>query len=293
VTGALPGPPPSGPPLWLSLLPRRLVSRFTGRLAALPIPRGLRRALYGLYARRYGANLQEMEGALDSFPSFGAFFGRPLKAGARPLPAEPDALVSPADGRIVSCGTIAEDRLPQLKGVDYTLAELFAGDAAWRTYQGGEQLTVYLAPGDYHRVHAPWSGQPRWSLHVPGDLFPVNGAAVRRIPRLFVRNERVLVGLVDRSGAPFVVAFVGALNVGSILLAFDPNLRTNRGGALVRRSYEGVAVSRGDELGRFALGSTVVVLCPPGCRIPSREAGTAVRVGETVGRWPATPAPRP
>jgi phosphatidylserine decarboxylase len=273
------------PPLWLRLLPRTRVSRLTGRLAELRIPRALRRRLYGAYARRYGADLSEMEGELADFVSFGAFFGRPLKAGSRPIAGGEEAVVSPADGTVVSAGRIAGTSIPQVKGIDYTLAELFAGDAGATLFAGGAQATVYLAPGDYHRVHAPLAGAVRSVIHVPGDHFPVNAPSVQSVPGLFARNERVIVLLRSPTGADFAVVMVGALNVGSIRLAF--RAAVPRGS---RTELDGPELARGAEVGAFALGSTVIVLLQEPARVSDLPPGTRVRVGQAIG---ISPLPRP
>ena len=198
--------------LLLTALPKLALSRTTRALARLRLPRGLRPALFGAYAKRYGADLTEMEGTPADYPSFAAFFQRQLKDGARPVDAVA-ALVWPADGKVVRAGPFEGGRLPQIKGVDYALADLVADAELAASLEGGSQATVYLAPGDYHRVHAPFAGTVRRTTHVPGGLFPVNAGAVRSIPGLFVRNERVVFECELEDGRPAAVVMVAALNV--------------------------------------------------------------------------------
>lgn len=230
----------------LELLPKVLLSRLTGRLTRLPLPRGLRPRVHGWFARRYGCDLAEVAGDLADFGSLAAFFQRPLRAGARPLGQGP--LVWPCDGRIVTCGPIAAQRIPQVKGQDYELGELL-GDAALAVpLAGGSQATVYLAPGDYHRVHSPFAAEFAPPRHIPGALFPVNPQAVRCVPRLFARNERMVFPARLADGRAAAVVMVAALNVGDIQVAAPlPG-----------------PLAKGQELGRFGFGSTVVVVVGPG-----------------------------
>ncbi len=246
----------------LTALPKLLVSRATGLLARIPLPRRLRPCVYRAYARRYGADLSEMAGALDDVPPLAAFFQRPLVDGARPLDAAAP-FVWPADGRAVAAGPFEGGRLPQIKGVDYAVRDLVADDELARDLQRGSQATVYLAPGDYHRVHAPFAANVEAVVPLRGTLFPVNPPAVRCIRDLFVRNSRHVFRCRLPDGTAAAVVMVGAYNVGgtSVTVASGP-------------------VHAGDEIGRFGFGSTVVALVGPG---GGRFAGLAgdqvVRMG--------------
>lgn len=229
----------------LELLPKALLSRTTGLLTRIPLPRGLRGPLFRAFARRYGAALEQMQGNPEDYRSFAAFFRRPLLPDARPLGDTP--LVWPCDGKVVTTGPIAGDRIPQIKGQDYGLEE-FVGDAELAAaLSGGSQATVYLAPGDYHRVHSPFDGELRGVRPIPGTLFPVNPPAVRAIPKLFVRNARHVLPCRLGDGRAAAVVLVGALNVGDTSITAQPG-----------------PVQRGQELGQFGFGSTAVVLMGPG-----------------------------
>jgi len=269
------------------LLPQHTLSRTTGWLADR---RGtwVERAAMRAFVQMYGVDMREAEHpALAQYASFNAFFTRALKPGARPLPVESNTFVSPADGTISACGALHAGRLLQAKGIDYGLLDLCDGDGELAArFAGGRFVTIYLAPRDYHRVHLPWSGHARLLRYVPGRLFAVNRASTACIPRLFCRNERMLMAYEGEHGW-FALIMVGALNVGSIELVHGacnrpPNLAVHTTLAL-----DGRHGSRGDEFGRFNLGSTVIVLASPGwleldptaCR-----AGQPVRMGAPLGR---------
>ena len=230
----------------LGILPKTLLSRSTGLLTRLPIPRRCRGRCYRWFARRYAAQLDEVPGELTDYPSLAAFFQRPMATGRRPVAAAP--LVWPCDGRIVTAGPLEGSSIPQIKGSDYELAELVGDRALAGRLHGGSQATIYLAPGDYHRVHAPFDGRVVAVRAIPGTLFPVNPAAVRAIPGLFVRNARVVFECLCADGRPAAVVMVAALNVGDI-----------------RREVEaGASIARGQEIGRFGFGSTTVAVVGPG-----------------------------
>lgn len=231
----------------LGVLPKVALSRTTGLLTRIPVPRTLRGPVFRLFARRYGADLDEVAGELADFRSLQAFFQRPLREGARPVDGSAP-LVWPCDGRVVTAGPLDGTRIPQVKGVDYDLAELCGDAALAEGLAGGSQATIYLAPGDYHRVHAPFDGEIVAVREIPGTLFPVNPPAVRAVPRLFVRNARTVFAARLDDGRPGAVVMVGALNVGDIH-------RTVGAGDRIRR---------GDEVGRFGFGSTTVALAGPG-----------------------------
>jgi phosphatidylserine decarboxylase len=246
----------------LSLLPKVALSRLTGLLARLPLPAPLRAPLYGWYARRYGADLGEIEGSLREFRCLQQFFQRPLRQGLRPV--ADSALVWPCDGRVVTAGPVAGGRVPQVKGIDYALLDLLGDAELAAALADGSQATVYLAPGDYHRVHAPFAALVEEVRALPGTLFPVNPPAVRCIPRLFVRNARHVLRCRLGDGRPAAVVLVGAFNVGGTTIAV-------RGGQ---------RVAAGDEIGRFGFGSTVVAVVAAGAPAFAVVAPeTRVRVG--------------
>jgi len=174
--------------LLLTALPKVALSRLCGLLASTPLPRSMRRFVYGTFARRYGVELDEAAGELVSFRSLQQFFQRSLRPGARPVAAAD--LVWPCDGRIVTAGPVDGDRIEQVKGQTYSLADLVGDAALAQRLAGGSQATIYLAPGDYHRVHAPFAATITAVVPLPGTLFPVNPPAVRCIRDVFARNAR-------------------------------------------------------------------------------------------------------
>lgn len=279
-------------PAAIRVLPRRMVSRGVGALVRIPVPAWLLEPILRVYARAYGANLAEAARPAGGWQSFLEFFTRQLQEGARPLPADPGAVVSPADGRVHTAGPVESGRLLQAKGIDYALDALLGDAGEARAFEGGTQLTVYLSPGDYHRFHWPLSGRIHTVRHLPGDLWPVHTQAVATKPGLFAVNERVVAFGEASTGGAFAIVAVGALNVGSIRLAMHP-LRTNRGGPGQIRAWTDldVEVSRGEEMGWFEMGSTLVVLLAPEAgRLDLIAPGAPLRVGETVGRIRESPA---
>ena len=231
--------------LTLTALPKVPLSRLCGLLTATPLPRGLRAGFFRWFARRYGASLDDIETDLRDFRSLQAFFRRKLKHSARPVAKT--ALVWPCDGRIVTAGAFADGRIPQVKGNDYDLADLL-GDAAFaRELAGGHQATIYLAPGDYHRVHSAFCGTVLGVTALPGTLFPVNPPAVRCIDNLFVRNSRHVFRCRMANGSPAAIVMVGAYNVGGTFITVQQG-----------------TIERGQEVGQFGFGSTVVVVLGPG-----------------------------
>jgi phosphatidylserine decarboxylase len=229
----------------LTTLPKVPLSRACGWLASLPLPQAARSRCYCWFARRYGASLAEIDGDLASFRSLQQFFRRPLRRDARPIASS--ALVWPCDGRIVTCGQVRDGHIQQVKGNNYALADLLGCAELAAALDGGSQVTVYLAPGDYHRVHAPFASTIERVVPLRGTLFPVNPPAVRSIDNLFVRNSRHVFHCRLPSGTPAAVVMVGAYNVG---------------GTLVTRAAG--AVSAGEEIGQFGFGSTVVAIVGPG-----------------------------
>jgi len=205
-----------------------------------------------------------------AYPTFNAFFTRALKADARAMPEDPRVVVCPADGRISQIGAItsAPDgsaRLFQAKGFDFSAAELLGSEAAAEVYAGGLFATVYLSPRDYHRVHMPLPGTLRETVHIPGRLFSVAPFSVNAVPRLFARNER-LVCHFDGDHGPFAVVLVGAMLVSSVETVWRGLEIPPYAGAITRREWRerGIRLERGVELGRFNMGSTVILLLPPG-----------------------------
>ena len=239
------------------------------------------------YSKGFGVDLAEAARPLSAYASFNDFFTRELRAGIRPIDADPAAVVSPVDGRVYASGTVENGTILQVKGVPYAVADLLGSAADAAPFEGGSYVTAYLSPKDYHRIHWPLDGLVSHLRHIPGDLWPVNDEALAGVPRLFARNERVVILGRTSAGHPFALVPVGALNVGSIRLAFH-SLRTNRGGTAVPRAIRvptPISAVRGAEAARFAFGSAVVFLLSKAAgHLAEPAAGTVVRLGRPIGR---------
>lgn len=259
------------------------MSRAFGRLADLPIPRPARPAVLGTFARATGIDLAGLARPLADYPTLDAFFTRTLPEGARRWPRDDRLYASPVDGVAGESGRIVDNRLVQAKGIEYTVAELLHDEAGAASFGGGAFVTLYLSPRHYHRIHTPCRGAIGEASHLPGALLPVNAPAVRSIPRLFARNER-LICFVDGPAGRVAVVAVGAFNVGRISAAFDPGWVTNRRGAgPERRTYDPVVpVAQGNEIMTFHLGSTVILLFGPGVDVRTPRVGADVRLGDVV-----------
>jgi phosphatidylserine decarboxylase len=272
--------------LCLSAVSPPFLSRVTGRLADLRLPPVLLRPLLRLYVCAFGVDMEEAAEPLEAYPTFNTFFTRRLKDGARPAAVGPGILVSPSDSRLRGIGAVpADGRLEQVKGLTYALEALLGSEEDAARFRGGVHAQLYLDPGMYHRVHSPVDGLVRAWRYVPGRLFPVRGTSVRSVPGLFTRNERVALLLEAEAHGPVAVVLVGAANVGRIRLAFT-DLVTNAGApAACVRSIDGVPVRRGQEIGAFNLGSTVIVLAADASLAPAGlAAGDLVRVGQALWR---------
>ena len=269
------------------LLPQHLLSRTMHGLARSET-RWVRNAILRVVLRAY-PQIDLGEAANPdpfSYPSFNAFFTRALKAGVRPLAGGERDLVSPVDGTLSQLGTVRDGQLLQAKGMHYTAGALLADEAAATRFDGGGFACIYLAPYNYHRIHMPLAGRLTATRYVPGALYSVNAATARAIPGLFARNERVVCEF-DTALGPMAVVLVGALFVGSIETVYAGELNPPRTrGGLVRSIAEGVGTefARGAELGRFNMGSTVVLLAGnPAVRWSERFGpGVAVRMGQAL-----------
>jgi phosphatidylserine decarboxylase len=270
------------------LLPKRGLTVLMGRGASRE-GGATTTAVIRWFIRRYGVDMNE---AADADPThyrtFNEFFTRALKDGVRPL-AQAD-FVCPVDGAISQFGALEGNRLLQAKGHHYTAQALIGGDAALAArFDGGHFATLYLSPKDYHRIHMPCSARLTRMVHVPGDLFSVNPVTARGVPGLFARNERV-VCVFDTAFGPFVLALVGATIVGSMATVWHGVVNPPRPGTLREWRYDGapVELKQGAEMGRFLLGSTVVMLWPRGpLRFnPAWAPGGTVRMGQLMADWP-------
>ena len=260
------------------------VSRLTGRLADARLPPLLLRAAIRAYGRLYRVDWSEVRDPIGSFKTFNAFFVRRLRAGARPIAGGPGVVASPCDARLSAWGPIPEDgRLEQIKGKTYALDALLGSAEETERFRRGVYATLYLSPRMYHRVHSPVDGRIRSWRYLPGRLFPVNDLALPNVEGLFTRNERVAVFLDSEAFGLVAVVLVGATNVGRISLAFT-DLVTNVGRAALRTEPSApISIARGDDLGAFNLGSTVVLLVADRSLRPA-AAGERVRMGQALWR---------
>jgi phosphatidylserine decarboxylase len=271
------------------LLPKRALTQFAGLVAGARAG-ALTTALVRWFIGRYGVNMAEAaQPDPAAYASFNDFFTRALAPGVRPLSdAGPSGLLCPVDGAISQFGRIEAGRIFQAKGHDYSAQALVGGDAALAAqFDGGYFATIYLSPRDYHRIHMPCAGRLLRMIHVPGELFSVNPATARGVPGLFARNERV-VCVFDSEYGPWVNVLVGATIVGSMATVWHGQVNPPRPGKLREWSYAGrdVVLPAGAEMGRFMLGSTVVMLFPAGPLSfnPTWAPGGAVRMGQLMAR---------
>ena len=268
------------------VLPKRALTELAGWGASA---RGgaLTTAFVRWFVGRYGVNMAEAaQPDPAAYASFNEFFTRPLKAGARPL-AQAD-WVSPVDGAISQFGRIERDQVFQAKGHGYSTTALVGGDRELAAhFENGHFATLYLSPKDYHRIHMPCDGRLLRMVHVPGDLFSVNPATARGVPGLFARNERV-VCLFDTAHGPLVLTLVGATIVGSMATVWHGQVNPPRPGTVREWRYDGenTNLRQGEEMGRFLLGSTVVMLWPAGGMqwAPSWSPGHGIRMGEHMAQ---------
>ena len=267
------------------VLPHRFLSSLARRLAYSTSP-GTKQWLIDTVTRKFDVDLSEAaESDPRAYPSFNAFFTRALKPGARVADPDPRALLMPADGHISQCGAIEDGRIFQAKGQSFTAAELLGDATAAEPFRNGLFATVYLSPRDYHRVHMPWTGTLRETVHVPGRLFSVGTDAVANVPRLFARNER-LVCHFDTDFGPMVSVMVGALLVSGVETVWSGEEIPAYGTAITRKDYrrKGITLERFAEMARFNYGSTVIVLLPPGVATlsPELKAESPVRLGQRL-----------
>ncbi len=270
------------------VLPKLLLTRFMGMLASAK-GGAVTTAVIRWFIGRYGVNMAEAANPDPaSYDSFNTFFARPLRAGARPL-ASGD-WVSPVDGAVSQLGPIDKNQIFQAKGHHYSTQALVGGDAALAAqFEDGYFATLYLSPKDYHRIHMPCAGTLTRMIHVPGDLFSVNPATAAGVPGLFARNERV-VCVFDTDHGPFVLVLVGATIVGSMATVWHGLVNPPRPGQVREWRYEAgsIHLKQGDEMGRFMLGSTVVMLWPNRPSAMSFNSawtpGQTIRMGEEMAQ---------
>lgn len=268
------------------LAPQHAISRMAGKLAESRQPL-IRQRFIEWFIQRYGVNMQEAakENASD-YETFNDFFTRALKPGMRNTTVAEGTFISPVDGCISETGAIDGDRLLQAKGQTYSLTDLLGGDPAAATpFENGHFATIYLAPKDYHRIHMPLAGKLTRMVYVPGQLFSVNPVTAQNVSRLFARNERVVCFFETEAG-PMAMVLVGAMIVASVSTVWAGRVAPNRGGIQTTDYPAGqVSLEGGAEMGRFHLGSTVVLAFGNNKTEwdPSLKAGQVVRLGEQFG----------
>lgn len=272
------------------LLPKRGLTQFAGRVARAQGGRATTR-LIRWFVGKYGVDMSEAENPdIASYASFNDFFGRPLKPGVRPL-ADAD-FISPVDGAISQFGAIDDHHILQAKGHRFTTTQLLAGDAALADrFRHGSFANLYLSPKDYHRLHMPCAGRLQRMIYVPGALFSVNPTTARGVPGLFARNERVVCVFDSEPHGRFVMVLVGATIVGSMATTWHGVVNPRRTGAIAEWEYADrpIALEQGEEMGRFLLGSTVIMLFEKDVidfNADWRPEGP-VRLGEAMGNTPA------
>ncbi len=267
-------------------LPTRLISWLIFKLTRIRIA-WFKNAVIRWFMKAFNVSLDEAEHpSPEDYEHFNAFFTRALREGARPADPSPEAFLSPVDGTVSQLGTIDNDRIFQAKGHHYTAAELLGNDALAAPFRDGHFCTIYLAPYNYHRIHMPIAGSLEEYALVPGRLFSVNPATARAMPNLFARNERVVTIFQTQAG-PMAMVLVGALNVGSMETVWAGQITPpHRRSGVVRWTPEHeTKLQRAEEMGRFNMGSTVILLSAPGALNWSEALGpgSVVQMGQSIG----------
>ena len=270
------------------LAPQHLISRGAGKIAECEQPK-FKNALISWFIKKYGVNMSEAERqSPEDFKHFNDFFTRALKADARSIDTEKESIISPVDGAISQLGSIKQGQIFQAKGQSFSLVELLGGDVERaQPFMGGDFATIYLSPKDYHRIHMPVTGTLKEMIYIPGKLFSVNPVTAENVPRLFARNERVA-AIFDTELGPMAMVLVGAMIVASVETVWSglvaPLKREVK--SLRYDSKEQITLEKGAEMGRFKLGSTVVLAFPENSSqfVESLQASSAVRMGETFGK---------
>jgi len=262
------------------LLPQPWLARTFGKLARSERP-WLRRLLIRSWTNAFDVSLADAARSCpDDYVSFEDFFTRELRPGARPQPADPRALVSPADGWLHEFGTISDGKLVQAKGIDYTLGALLGDDELAETFRGGWYATIYLSPSDYHRVHAPCDAVLQTAIAIPGQAYSVTGRTERNLPGLYCRNER-LACVLDTTVGPMVMVMVGAMLVTGIETVWRPRQPIES----FQIAHHSRQFTRGEEFGRFTLGSTLVLVLPAHALVPEQflKKNQRVVMGKILG----------
>ena len=270
--------------LFQYLLPHHALSRLFGRFADVRVP-WFKTLVISWFVRRYKVEMHSAQiETLSGYENFNAFFTRCLKAEVRPLDTSPEGIACPADGAISQYGRVENGRVLQAKGHRYNVIELLGGDPVTAgMFAQGTFATIYLSPADYHRVHMPVTGTLREMIHVPGKLFSVNPKTTEHVAQLFARNERVIC-LFETAHGPMAVVLVGAMIVASIETVWAGRVRPITRFKYDRQGQSSVRLKKGEELGRFSLGSTVIILFGPGMATWPEvlQSGHRVQMGQRL-----------
>lgn len=267
------------------MLPKGFISRVFGYISLIPLPQGLLKRIIAWYSVKYGVNLGEADIPEEGYRNLNKFFTRTLKPGSRKIDDDKRSVVATTDSRVDMYGDITDDSILQAKGVDYSLRELIPSIEAEK-FIGGKFITLYLSPGDYHRIHSPLAGNITGFFNIPGKLFTVQEFMVKGLKGLFAINER-LITYIDTADGSVAVCKIGAINVGKISLSYDHSV-TNK---FFRSKNEKIydedkqpVIKKGDEIGIFNLGSTVIILFEKGMmEFLDLNYGQKVKMGEKIG----------
>lgn len=272
------------------LVPQHALSRFAGWVAYAECPT-LKNFIISRFIRKYQVDLSEADiNDPKAFVNFNDFFTRRLKAGKRPIAAEPNALVSPCDGTVYQTGLINSTKLLQVKHAAFNISDLIGDASTAKLFEDGQFLVAYLAPKDYHRVHIPASGQLQWMRYIPGQLFSVNFKTAAHIPHLFSRNERIVL-MFETEFGPMVVILVGAMIVGSIHTTWAGTVAPSTTGVTTYHYAESdtqrIYFEKGQEIGYFSLGSTAICLFPKNRVRFTAHLGPhqPIKMGEKIGEF--------
>ena len=269
---------------FLKILPKNLISRLVGYFAESKLPGFLVRFWIKIFQKIYSIDMKEVETC--SYKNFNEFFTRSLKKEARPIDQDKQSIVSPVDGVVGCFGKIENNTLFQAKGIPYPLEHLVVNPEYAKLFQDGLYITLYLSPRHYHRIHCPVAGNIQELFYIPGTLYPVNAFAVNNIPALFTLNER-LISLMENSPIGKVAVIkVGATIVGKIKVVYDSVESNQKKRTLISKRYQNLSLEKGQELGRFQMGSTVILLFSnPKIAFHSLEQGKEVRFGEKIAHF--------
>lgn len=270
----------------LFLLPKNSISWLVGYLVSLTPPRSVALYINKLFAKCAKINLDEALLPISSYPNLQSFFIRRLKPGIRPIATDKDIVISPADGLLVQCGDIQNGNIFAIKGKNYDLSSLLDDEELASRFRGGSFAIIYLSPRDYHRFHVPSDSEIYQTIYVPGALWPVNGWAVKNIDNLFCQNERIIT-LLKPSHTDKTMAYisVGATMVGKIKLNYC-KLESNTTSKKSSQKHEDILVKKGDELGKFMFGSTIVLLFEQGLIDHfNRSCSSQIKMGESLGTF--------